>query len=135
MVQPEPAAVLTAVARLVAEAASLRDAVGRLAATLRGVIQFERLHVLRLDRAELFVLYDVDADGLVTMTEHRIGDSGTMLEPGVEGALSRLVCTVRQGPRVHGAVWLTSAREDAFSAADQALMDGVADLLGLVFEH
>ena len=49
--------VLTAVARLVAEAGSLRDIVPRLAVTLRPSIPFERLHVLRLDRAESFVLY------------------------------------------------------------------------------
>jgi hypothetical protein len=37
--------VLTAVARLVAEAPSLREVVSRLAVTLRESIPFERLHV------------------------------------------------------------------------------------------
>ena len=133
MVQPDTASVLTAVARLVAEAPSLRDAVARLAGTLRTAIAFERLHVLRLDRAESFVLYDVDASGDVAVNEHRISDSGG--PPELEGTKSRLVCTVRQGARVHGALWLTSTHEGAFDAADQMLMDGVSDLLGLAFEH
>src|SRR5689334_1130621 len=51
MTHPDTSSVLTAVARLVAEAPSLREAVARLAATLRTVIPFDRLHVLRLDRA------------------------------------------------------------------------------------
>ena len=46
MTQGDPAAVLTAVARLVAEAPGLREVVGRLAVTLRESIPFERLHVL-----------------------------------------------------------------------------------------
>ena len=133
MAQPDTASVLTAVARLVAEAPSLRDAVARLATTLKSAIPFERLHVLRLDRAESFVLYDVGSSGDVSVSEHRISDAGG--PPELEGAKSRLVCTVRQGARVHGALWLTSSSESAFNANDQALMDSVTDLLGLAFEH
>ena len=51
-----PSAVLTAVARLVAETRGLRDVVARLAGILRDEIPFDALHVLRLDRAESFVL-------------------------------------------------------------------------------
>ena len=36
---------------------------------------------------------------------------------------------------MHGALWLTSSREDAFCAAHHKLMDSVVDLLGLAFEH
>jgi transcriptional regulator with GAF, ATPase, and Fis domain len=133
MPQPDTATVLTAVARLVAEASNLREASARLAEPLHQVIPFDRLHVLRLDRAESFVLYDVDSGGSVIVSEHRITDAGGPPEP--EGALSRLVCTVRQGTRVHGAIWLTAAREAAFTPEHQALMDAVADLLGLAFEH
>jgi len=46
-----------------------------------------------------------------------------------------MLCTVRQGSRVHGAVWLTSSAQDAFEPSHQTLMDSVADLLGLAFEH
>ena len=67
MLQPDTASVLTAVSRLVAEAPSLREAVVRLAATLRVVIPFDRLHLLRLDRAESFVLYDIDPGGSLTV--------------------------------------------------------------------
>jgi transcriptional regulator with GAF, ATPase, and Fis domain len=136
MVQPDSAAVLMAVARLVGEAPNLSEAVVRLAPALRDAIPFERLHVLRLDRAELFVLYDIDTSGTFTVAEHRIAaTSDPPPGPDVEGSLSRLVCTVRQGPRVHGALWLTSSRENAFTAEHQGLADAVADLLGLAFEH
>jgi len=100
MVQPDSAAVLMAVARLVGEAPNLSEAVVRLAPALRDAIPFERLHVLRLDRAELFVLYDIDTSGTFTVAEHRIAaTSDPPPGPDVEGSLSRLVCTVRQGPR------------------------------------
>ena len=75
MSKADPAAVLTDVARLVAEAPSLREAVSRLAVTLRASIHFERLHVLRLDRADSFVLYVSRDSGEIEITEHRVGDS------------------------------------------------------------
>jgi transcriptional regulator with GAF, ATPase, and Fis domain len=135
MPKADPADVLTTVARLVAEAGSLRDVVSRLAVTLRASIAFERLHVLRLDRADSFVLYVVRETGEIEITEHRVGDSATPLDAVDSAAHSRLLCTVRQGPRVHGALWLTSSQADAFNASDQALMDSVVELLGLAFEH
>ncbi len=134
MAQADPVHVLTTVARLVAEAGSLRDILPRLALTLRPSIPFERLHVLRLDRAESFVLYVVHESGGLEIREHRVGDPPT-LETGDADASSRILCTVRQGTRVHGAVWLTSSLEDAFDASHQSLMDSVVDVLGLAFEH
>jgi len=135
MAQADPVHVLTTVARLVAEAGSLRDIVPRLALTLRTSIPFERLHVLRLDRAESFVLYVVGETGALEIREHRVGDPPTSIEAGDPDAISRILCTVRQGTRVHGAVWLTSSVEDAFDASHQSLMDSVVDVLGLAFEH
>jgi transcriptional regulator with GAF, ATPase, and Fis domain len=134
MAQADPVHVLTTVARLVAEAGSLRDILPRLALTLRPSIPFERLHVLRLDRAESFVLYVVHESGGLEIREHRVGDPPT-LETGDADASSRILCTVRQGTRVHGAVWLTSSVEDAFDASHQSLMDSVVDVLGHAFEH
>jgi transcriptional regulator with GAF, ATPase, and Fis domain len=131
----DPAAVLTAVARLVAEAPSLRDVVSRLAVTLRESIPFERLHVLRLDRAESFVLYVATTAGELEIADHRIVDAGVPIDPLDASTRSRILCTVRQGARVHGAVWVSSSRENAFSDADQGLIDSVVDLLGLAFEH
>ena len=52
MLVMDSATVLTAVARLVAEERTLADVVPRLAALLREAVPFDRLHVLRLDRAE-----------------------------------------------------------------------------------
>ena len=134
MAQADPVHVLTTVARLVAEAGALRDILPRLALTLRSSIPFERLHVLRLDRAESFVLYVVRESGALEIREHRVGDPPT-LETGDAEASSRILCTVRQGTRVHGAVWLTSSAADAFDASHQSLMDSVVDVLGLAFEH
>ena len=135
MVQADPVEVLTTVARLVAEAGSLRDIVPRLAVTLRTSIPFERLHVLRLDRAESFVLYVARETGVLDVREHRVGDPPTSIEASDPEARSRIICTVRQGTRVHGAVWLTSSVEDAFNPSHQMLMDSVVDVLGLAFEH
>ena len=135
MTQPDPAAILTAVARLVAEAPTLRDVVVRLAVTLRASIPFERLHVLRLDRAESFVLYVATADGGLEVTGHRVGDEGVPIDQADANTRSRILCAVRQGSHVHGAVWLSSSREHAFTEAHQVLIDTVVDLLGLAFEH
>jgi GAF domain-containing protein len=123
------------VARLVAEAPSLQDVVSRLAVTLRESIPFERLHVLSLDRAESFVLYVATTDGTLEVTGHRIGDEGVPIDPADAGTRSRILCAVRQGARVHGAVWLSSSHEHAFTDGHQTLVDSVVDLLGLAFEH
>ena len=131
----DPAAVLTAVARLVAEAPTLGEVVSRLAVTLRESIPFERLHVLRLDRAESFVLYVANASGELEVTGHRIGDAGATIDVDDGRARSRILTAVRQGPHVHGAVWVASSREHAFTEAHEALLDSVVDLLGLAFEH
>jgi transcriptional regulator with GAF, ATPase, and Fis domain len=135
MGQSDPSTILTAVARLVAEAASLRDVVVRLAVTLSEPIPFERLYVLRLDRAESVVLYVATANGELAVTGHRIGDARAPIDPVDAGARSRLLCTVRQGAQVYGALWLTSSRERAFTEGHQALADSVTDLLGLAFER
>ena len=112
MAQPDPAAVLTAVARLVAEAPSLGEVVSRLAAVLRDAIPFERLHLLRLDRAESVVLYVVRASGEIEVTGHRIADAAApCAQPPIDAdARSRMICTVGRAPRVHGALWFTSSR-------------------------
>src|ERR1051325_11282306 len=115
MGQSDPSAVLAAVARLVAEAVNLRDVVARLAPTLKDAIPFERLHVLRLDRAEYFVLYVAKPTGEMETIGQRIGNSGVLPSPVDGDSKSRLVCTVRAGTRVHGAAWLTSTGESVFT--------------------
>ena len=105
---PAPSAVLTAVARLVAESRSVRDVVTGLATILRDAIPFEELHVLRFDRAESFELYSADPFGSLNVTARRIAGPGALTDAAVGDARSRLVCTVRQGPLVRGALWLTS---------------------------
>jgi transcriptional regulator with GAF, ATPase, and Fis domain len=130
----EPSVVLTAVARLVAEARSLHDVVARIVTILRDSVPFEELHVLRLARAESFVLYSARASGEVEVTSRRISGPAGLPEPGESNARSRLVCTVRQGVVVHGALWLTSSVPDAFTPEHQDLLDGVSDLLELAFQ-
>jgi transcriptional regulator with GAF, ATPase, and Fis domain len=135
MSQADPFAILAAVARLVADAPSLRDVVSRVAVALRGAIPFERMHVLHLDRIESVVLYVANAAGELEVTGHRIGDAGARIDPVGAAAPSRLLCTIRHGAAVDGALWLTSARSDVFTEAHQLLADTVADLLGLALEH
>ena len=128
--------VLTAVARLAAEAVTLTDLVPQLATIVREAIPFERLHILRLDRAESIVLYVVRADGELEVTGHRIADAESLSNPAIAAdERSRIICTVGRGPSVHGALWLTSTRPDAFSDVHQALMDSVADLLALALQQ
>jgi transcriptional regulator with GAF, ATPase, and Fis domain/anti-sigma regulatory factor (Ser/Thr protein kinase) len=131
----DSSAVITAVAQLVAEAPSLQEIVSRLAIVLRESIPFDRLHVLRLDRANSVILYVARDDGQLDVVGHRIGDAGPDAAPVDEEARSRIFCTVRHGARVHGALWLTSRHEAAFSPHHQRLLDSVVDVLGLAFEH
>ena len=135
MPHPDSSAVLASVARLVVETANLTDVVSRLAVGLRSVIVFDELHMLRLDRAESFTSYIASADGRVDVTGHRIGSTDTPPSPSDFETRSKLVCTIRQGGHVRGATWLTSHDEDAFSDADSALMEAVADLLALAIER
>ena len=135
MPQPDPSAVLAAVARLVAETPSLTDVVSRLALILRDGVVFDQLFVLRLDRPESLVAYSATPAGEVQVTAHRIG-SGVPPSAAVDpNARSQVFCTIRQGAHVLGATWLTSASDDAFGREDQALMDGVADLLVLAIQN
>ena len=56
------------------------------------------------------------ATGELEVTGHRIADAGAAHRAAVDAdARSRIICTVRQGTRVHGALWLTSTPEDAFT--------------------
>jgi transcriptional regulator with GAF, ATPase, and Fis domain len=136
MPQGDFLAVLLAAARLIAEAPTLTDVMSRLAEVLRDDIPFERLHVLRLDRAESVVLYVVRASGEIEVTGHRIANAGSAAQPPVDAsARSRMICTVRHGARVHGALWCTSSQVEVFTDAHQVLIEGVADLLALALQH
>ena len=128
-------AVLTSVARLVADAPGLRDLVAGLALALRDAVPFERLHILRLDRAESFVLYVVTREGDVSITGRRIDGESVAIDADAGNARSRILCTARQGTRMYGAVWVSSSEEHAFTDEHQALLDSVVDLLGVAFEH
>ena len=129
------AAVLPTIARLVADAPGLRDLVSGLAIALRDAVPFERLHILRLDRAESFVLYVVTREGDVTITGRRIDGESVAIDAGEGNARSRILCTARQGTQMYGAVWVSSSQEHAFTSEHQVLLDSVVDLLGLAFEH
>src|SRR6185436_3305988 len=57
-------------------------------------------------------------------------------EDAAEGVeRSRLICTIRQGARVKGAVWLTSSEPDVFTDAHQDLLEAVGDLITLALYH
>jgi transcriptional regulator with GAF, ATPase, and Fis domain len=129
--------ILPAVARLVADALSLQDVVSRLAGVLHPVIPFERLHLLRLDRADSVVLYSALSTGELEIVGHRIGDPrGGASNPALDAASkSVLICPMRQGTRVPGALWLTSSVPDAFTESHHALVESVADLMALAVHH
>ena len=128
--------VLTAVARLVSEATSFTDVVSRLAELLRPAIPFERMHVLRLDRADSVVLYTANAAGGVEVVGHRIADPRRDTDADLKkDAASLVICPMRQGTRVPGALWFTSSRPEAFSGDHQTLLDAVADLMTLAVHH
>ena len=134
MVQSQ--ALLAGIARLVSEESSLEQTLGRVAILLHDAIAFERLHVLRLDRTESVTLYTVRGSGEVEVTGHLIGDAPSPSADAPDAAeRSRLICTVRQGARVKGAVWLTSSQADAFTDEDQELLEAVGDLITLALYH
>jgi transcriptional regulator with GAF, ATPase, and Fis domain len=135
MAEAVPSGVLTGVARLIADAPALRDVIGGVAVTLRESVAFDRLHLLRLDRPESFVLYTADPAGHLSEEGHRIIDSDEAGVDADQGVRSKLVSTVRQGTKVYGAIWLTSASDGALSGAEQPLLDAVADLLVLAFQR
>jgi two-component system response regulator FlrC len=130
------AALFTAVARLVADAPSLSDVVSRLAPLLGQDIPFERLHVLRLDRAESVALYVARVSGELEVTGHRIAEVAVGdVSPADANARSRMICTVRHGGRVRGALWCTSSADAAFTDAHQSLLEQTADLLSVALQQ
>ena len=127
--------VLTAVARVVGEGTPLAALVPRLAVLLRDAIPFQRLHVLRLDRAESLILYIARPSGELEETGHRIADTGATTPAPDTDSRSRIICTVGNGANVHGALWFTSNEPDTFTASHEILMDSVADLLSLALQY
>jgi transcriptional regulator with GAF, ATPase, and Fis domain len=127
---------LASIARIVLEESSLDATLSRTAKLLGNSIPFQHLHVLRLDRSDSVTLYIVRPSGEVDVTGLLIGDAATTSPHAGEGAeQSRLICTVRQGSRVKGAVWLTSSEPDAFTADHQDLLEAVGDLITLALYH
>src|SRR5262245_62495712 len=123
-------ALLASLARLVTEAAALDVTLSRVAVLLREAIPFEQLRVLRLDRADAVTLYGIRASGEIEITGHLIGDAPSGTDGAADGVeRSRLICTIRQGARVKGAVWLTSSEPDAFTEEHQELLEAVGDLI------
>jgi hypothetical protein len=118
---------LASLARLVTEASALDVTLSRVAVLLREAIPFERLRVLRLDRADAVALYAIDASGEIDITGHLIGDAASAAADAADRAeRSRLICTIRQGARVKGGgLWLTSSTPDAFTEAHQELLEAV----------
>jgi len=127
---------LAALARLVTEASALDVTLARVAVLLREAIPFERLRVLRLDRADAVTLYAISATGEIDITGYLIGDAPSAAEDAADGVeRCRLICTIRQGARVKGAVWLTSSEPDVFTDAHQDLLEAVGDLITLALYH
>jgi len=127
--------VLTAIARLVGDGAPLETIVSRLVGLLHPAIPFERLHLLRLDRADSVVLYSAGPSGDVEVIGHRIHDPRAV-PPGPESSeASVMICSLRQASRVQGVMWLTSILPDVFTEDHQALVDTIADMVALAVHH
>jgi transcriptional regulator with GAF, ATPase, and Fis domain len=132
----ESQTLVASLARLVADASSLDVMLARVAVLLHEAIPFERLHVLRLDRAESVTLYVVRSSGELEVTGHLIADAGAADAQSQNGTeRSKVICTVRQGTRVQGVVWLTSSEPNAFNDAHQDLLETVCDVLALALYH
>ncbi len=132
---PDFLAILTALARVLADEADLRTVVVRLAALTRGVIPFEYLHLLQLDAPNQVVRYSVhgDDDAEVVATRLATSDRDAVAVPAAEtaGTPAFILCPLRAGPRVNGALWFTSSDAGAFTPEHQQLAEALADLLGL----
>ena len=116
---------LAAVARLGLEESSLDRTLSHVAMLLRDAIPFERLHVLRLDRARPRSPSTSFTRREVEVTGHLIGDTRRAGGGPTDGTeRSRLLCArCARGAR-QGAVWLTSSELHAFNDVHQDLLRG-----------
>ncbi len=113
----DPSSVLSAVAKLVAESPGLADVVSRAAVVLHDLIPFESLYLLRLDRADSFSSTRPIPSG--RWTSARTGSAARRACRRLPTTATRdrgIVVTMRVGPRIFGAVWLTSRCPTRFRA-------------------
>jgi len=132
-------AVITAVARVVADAHPLPDVVSALATHLRPVVPFDRMHLLRLDRADTVTLLTAHASGEVDSAVHKLADAAVIAQSGgAQGstpldpdAHSVMMCPLRHGQRVLGALWFTADAPGRFDASHTALVEDLSDLIAM----
>src|SRR4029078_12691271 len=61
---------------------------------------------------------------------------GLKVGPNIDPhARSVMICPLRQGPRVLGALWFASDAVDASAPEHQSLLDSIADLVTLGVQH
>jgi transcriptional regulator with GAF, ATPase, and Fis domain len=131
--------VITAVARVVADAHPLPEVVSALASHLRPAIPFDRMHLLRLDRADTVTLLTARASGEVDAAVHKLADAAALAQSGEStgghplgpNAPSVMMCPLRHGPRVLGALWFTADAPDRFEAGHHAIIEELSDLVGM----
>ena len=122
-----------------ADAGPLPEVVSSLAKSLQTAVPFDRMHLLRLDRADAVTLFTARADGRLDAVAHRLaapamtqggtpGESGRLLDPD---AGSVMICPLRHGSRMLGALWLTADQPDRFTPAHHALLDELSDLVAM----
>ena len=131
--------VISAVARVVADAHPLPDVVSRLALSLHPAVPFDRMHLLRLDRADTVTLLTARPSGEVDSAVHKLAEaaalaqsgdtaSGHLLDPN---ANSVMMCPLRHGPRVLGALWFTADAPGRFTQTHHALLEDLCDLVAM----
>ncbi|MGE0394527.1 MAG: GAF domain-containing protein, partial [Vicinamibacterales bacterium] len=131
--------VITAVARVVADAHPLPDVVSAIARHLRPAVPFDRMHLLRLDRADTVTLLTARATGEVESAVHKLADAAALAQSGDgpgghpldPNARSVMMCPLRHGPRVLGALWFTADAPGRFDAAHTALVEELSDLIAM----
>ncbi len=131
---PDLSSLLAALARAMADHLDLRTLVVHLADLTRDVIPFEYLHLLRLDTPDEVVRYSVhgeeEAEVVATrMSARDLDVSASTVDLGE--TRSFILCPLRSGTRVNGALWFTSRDEHAFTPDHHLVAEAVADLLGL----
>ncbi len=131
-------AVISAVARAVADAGPLPDVIAQLAQNLKPAVPFDRMHLLRLDRSDSVTLFTAQADGHVESAAHKLADTELVTQPGERGAYPLdpdahdvMICPLRHGARVLGALWFTADEPGRFTPAHHTLLEEVSDLIGM----
>ena len=159
--EPDPQfAVVSRIARAVAETLELKDVFARVAEAAAAVLPFDGMTVLRREGPDTFVLHTYvgiipdrprtirledfsPAIRPLTTGVKRVDDLAGVLDPGffIDGRIqkggfrSALILPLLRGEHLAGFLSVTARRPNAFTAEHEAAIQPIADLLALALEH